>query len=347
MPPGVADAVDLMLDPELSPTSSESSSSTSSATELCELHILESPMANGLVAHWDVMQEVLEQTFREKLKIPSTDHPVIVTDSPLSTNYMREKMTELMFETFNVPAFYIKDTAALSLYCAGLDTGVVVESGHASTYTCVVYEGRTLKHTIPKTFYAGKDVTRYLSCMLSGRPDINVSVDMEPYMKNIKESACFVSEDYTADLENARNSMFEQTYYFPNGEYITLNRERMVPPESIFRPTIFGCNCPGIHGQIVRSLKLAEPNVRKCASANIILSGGNTMIPGFNTRLQIELNKLMPSALPATVLDFPDQLYAAWIGASRFASSDMMASEWITREEYDAIGSAIVNIKCK
>lgn len=346
MPPGVADAVDLMLDPDHSPPSSGSSSS--SATELCELHILESPLSNGLVTHWDVMQEVLEQTFREKLKLCPTDHPFMIADSPLSTNYMHEKMTEMMFETFNVPALYVRDTAALSLYCTGLETGVVVESGHASTYTCVVYEGRTLKNTIPKTFYSGKDVTKYLSCMISARHDTNLSFDIEPYMKDIKEQMCFVSEDYKADLDLARSvDVYEKNYYFSNGECISLNRERMVPPESIFRPAIFGCNCPGIHGQIVRTLKLAEPNVRKCASANIVLSGGNTMFPGFNNRLQIELNKVMPSVLKAKVFEYPDQLYAAWAGASKLALSETMTSKWVTREEYDAIGSAIINIKCK
>lgn len=349
MPPGVADAVDLMLDSDHSPPSSCSpGSGSSSATEPCELHILESPLSNGLVAHWDVMQEVFEQTYKEKLKVNASDHPVFIADSPLTTSYMREKMAEMMFETFDVPALYVKDTAALSMYCTGLATGVVVESGHASTYTCVVHEGRTLKNTIPKTFYSGKDVTKYLSCMLSGHKQDTVTVDIEPFAKDMKEQFCFVSQDYKVDLLAAQSSdVFEAKYYFPNGEFVTLNRERLVPAESIFRPNIFNCNCPGIHAQIVRTLKLAEPNIRKCACANIVLSGGNTMFPGFNHRLQIELDKIMPSVLKSTVVEYPDQFYAAWTGGSKMAASETMTSEWITREEYDSIGSAVVKIKCK
>lgn len=343
MPPGVADAVDSMLNPEQAPASP-----SSSTTEPCELHIFESPISDGLIKDWDVLQDVLDQTFREKLQISSKDHPVMFAHSPLITNYMREKVTEMMFEVFDVPGLYLNDTAALSLYCVGLETGLVVESGHATTHTCVVSEGRTLKKTIPKTFYAGKDITKYLSHMVAKRQlETSYTIDIEPYTKDMKEKMCFVSEDFRADFELAKTTnVYEKTYEFPNNESITLNNERLIPTESIFRPNVFGCNCPGIHSQIVRTLKLAEPEARKNACPNIVLSGGNTMFPGFHSRLQMELNRVIPAVLNAKVLEHPDQLYAAWTGGSKMAASESMTSNWITREEYDAVGSAIATVKC-
>ena len=41
----------------------------------------------------------------------------------------KEKTTEAMFETFNVPSLFISISAVLALYSSGRTTGLVVDSG--------------------------------------------------------------------------------------------------------------------------------------------------------------------------------------------------------------------------
>jgi len=53
-----------------------------------------------------------------------------------------------MFETFEVPAFYLAHSAVLSLYATGRTTGIVVDSGFSCTHTVPVYEGYTLTPSI-------------------------------------------------------------------------------------------------------------------------------------------------------------------------------------------------------
>lgn len=57
-------------------------------------------------------------------------------------------MTEIMFETFNVPSLYIAMQAVLSLYSSGKTTGIVLDSGDGVTNTVPVYEGYALPHAI-------------------------------------------------------------------------------------------------------------------------------------------------------------------------------------------------------
>ena len=54
--------------------------------------------------------------------------------------------------------------------------------------------------------------------------------------------------------------------------------------------------------------------------ANIVLSGGNTMFPGFAEQMQKEITALAPPTSLIKVIALPDRKYSVWIGGSVLAS---------------------------
>ncbi|KAH0616173.1 hypothetical protein JD844_027097 [Phrynosoma platyrhinos] len=84
-----------------------------------------------------------------ELKIKSSDRPVLLTEAPLNPLQNRERMTEIMFENFKVPAMYVAVQATVALYATARITGIVLDSGDGVTHTIPIYEGSCLPHRSP------------------------------------------------------------------------------------------------------------------------------------------------------------------------------------------------------
>eukprot|EP01084_Bolivina_argentea_P218315 370496_1 len=100
----------------------------------CNWLDIQHPIEYGLIINWDYIEKIWNHTFYNELRIAPEDHAIFVTEIPLNPKLNREKMTQIMFETFNVPSYYVCTGALLTLYASDRTTGVVIESGSDVTH---------------------------------------------------------------------------------------------------------------------------------------------------------------------------------------------------------------------
>jgi len=338
---------------------------------------LKYPIDRGVIINWDDMEKVWHHAFYNELRVAPEEHPVLITEAPLNPKDKREKMAQIMFETFNIPAMYVANQAVLSLGASGITTGLVVHSGHGVTNTVPVCEGRSLPNATTQIDLGGSEITDHLSKILIERGYTLTTVAEREIVRDIKEKLGYIALNFEKEMATYSPSD-DKAYQLPDGQLMTISNERFRCTEALFQPTLIKMDRGGVHECVFDSIMNCDSDLRKKMFEKIVLSGANSMFPGFQQRLDRELRVLVakkslknigvspyyPASerlylqrLPSEVLDVvqnlafpvkviapPNRKHCAWIGGSMMAPT--LGEKWKSKEQYDECGPVIVNEGC-
>ena len=304
---------------------------------------LKYPIEHGIIQDWNDMEKIWDYTFTTELRVDTSEHNVMLTEAVMNPKINREKMSQIMFEYFNVPGLYIANSSVLSLYYVGKFTGVAVDSGEGVTQFVPIFDGCSLPFSILKMDLGGRSVTNYLIKILE--KEISLTTDAEKEIaKYIKEKTCYVALDFEQEKTNYQ----EMKYEMPDETVIKVKDQRFRAPEILFHPEMIGEEAGGIDQKCYDLINKSDIDLRKDFYQCIVLSGGTTMFSGFPERLTKEIKNLAPEKMKnnVKVIAVPERKYSVWNGGSILSSISTFGSMWITRDEYNESGASIVHRKC-
>ena len=315
------------------------------------------PLEHGIIEDYDNMTTVWGKMFTE-LKVDPSQYPVLLTEAPMNPNKNREKMAEIMFEKFNVPAVNVQIQAVMSLYSCGRTDGVVVDSGDGVTHVVPVFEGYTLPNAVRRLDLAGRDLTEWMMELLNQEQKKRVfstSADRE-MAREIKEKACYVSMDYEKELEEylehegsggegGSGGDHLTQVKLPDGTTFSVGKAKFCCPELLFSPDIAEKECKSVQQTVLDSVKLCPIDCRRTLFNNIVCSGGSTMYKNYEDRLKHEVSELLPARgrEDVRVIAPGERKYSVWMGAAILASLTSFSQEWVTKSDWAEHGPSVIH----
>lgn len=308
---------------------------------------LKYPVEQGSISNWDDFELLLRHAYYNELRIAPENQPVLLALGPRNTKAQRERVVQILFETFCVPAVYVIPPAVLSLYASGRTTGVVVTMGQSNCCVTCVYEGYALPHSTTSIDLGGRDVTDYLMKIMTERGYSLTTTAERDIVRDIKESLAYVALDFDeAMADSSKGCHNERSYELPDGQCVVVGNELFRAPEILFCPSFVGLECPGLHEIIHQAIMKTDVDIRKDLYANIVLEGGTSMFSGIEERILKELQALAPSTMSVKIIAPPERKYSAWIGGSILGTLSTFQQTWVSKSEYDECGPSIVHRKC-
>jgi len=295
----------------------------------------------GTIVNFDAFEKVMNWIYKD-LKLKPEEIPVIISSHLERSKSSREKVIQIMFETFNIPAYYSVLKPILCLYASGLTAGLSITFGHDLFTWMPLYEGHAVTSSAGTIPLAGEMITnRLVEVLKESNPFLEIGVEVAD---QIKREFCYVSQNYELEtqLQQTEEKIFRN---LRNGQEIRIKNEMYRAPEIVFKPSFGGMDVEGIHHHIADSILSAPMDMRKCLQSFIVLNGGSAKLKGVNSRLSSELKEIDFEVFGNCKISSGTD-NSSWVGGSIMAGLSSLPEKMISSKEYSELGPSIVNRKC-
>ncbi|XP_056657122.1 actin-3-like isoform X3 [Monodelphis domestica] len=311
------------------------------------------PIEHGIIVNWDDMEKIWHHSFYNVLHVDPEKHPLLVTEHLFTPKANKEKLIEVMFESFRVPALYVAIQDILSLFSSGRTSGLIVNSGDQMTYGVPIEGGDILPDSIMTMEVAGHDLSMALMKSLVNKGYSLCTMVELNLVRAIKEKLCYVALDFFDEMFS--EDATAETFTLPDGRIISVKEERYRVPEAFFQPSLLSMStrdrqadftCPGLHKSIHELIMNCDPVLRKIFKMNTILCGGSMAFPGMERRMVKELQAQEHQLTNIKVIVPSECWFSSWCGGSILTGLNSFQHMWIYDYEYQDIGATIIHRRC-
>jgi actin-related protein 6 len=196
----------------------------------------------------------------------------------------------------------------------------------------------------PSTQQFSKDLDRTWKGRLGDKRALDPTIVVDYVLPDYEQSIHGYARPHDPEKQKQRRGL--QPVQGPREDLLPLGNERFAVPELLFNPTDIGIQEAGLPEAIMQSLSVLPEALKVGMLANVVVVGGNSLIPGFMERLESELRALVPSEYLLNLSRAEDPIKHTWLGAARFASQPQLLKQvLVSRAEYLEWGSTILGKK--
>ena len=303
------------------------------------------PIKRGEVTDWDKFENLMHYLLYSEMKVVPEEVSILITESPRTSRENREKLTEILFETFNVKRLHIANSSMVGLFSYGKTSGLIVDSGFNITSTVPIYEGYPLSHASIRINIGGEDLSKNLLSMIQDNlEETYVDIKGRILADDIKEKLGYLllNQDDGDDVKDV-------TYELPDGKKIELSKELYKANEILFNPDEEVKKENGLlslKNMVIDSINKCDNEIKSDIKENICLTGGTTLLKNFPEKLKNELSD-SSEGTNFNLSAEQERLFSTWIGGSIVSSLDNFQFMWVNKKEYNDNGKNLLVIDSK
>ncbi|VEN54096.1 unnamed protein product [Callosobruchus maculatus] len=375
---------EVKLEPEVKPEDGNVATNQPSYKYYIDTTFLHTPRPNmdlhnymkeGMIENWDLFERILDYSYEKIIQSESQYHPVLFSESPWNQRQKREKLTEIMFEKYKVPAFFLVKNAALAAFANGRATALVIDSGATHTSAVPVLDGYVISNAVVKSPLGGdylvlraremleaagidltpaslisskdvirdKDKPRFVKKKLSFQPTNSwMSYMIKKTVQDFQQTVLQVSENPYDERQVANIPSVH--YEFPTGYHQDFGPERFKLAEGLFDHAMLGA------GYIAAtSAGMCDVDIRPALYSSVVVTGGNSLVQGFSDRLSRDLSSRSPGSMRLKMIaanGTVERRFGSWVGGSILASIGTFQQMWVSMQEYQEGGKSQIDRKC-
>lgn len=195
------------------------------------------PVVKGQIEDFESWEFLVFDILYHRLSIQPNSSPILLLEPPGQLRHIREKVAEIMIESFNVPMLGLLNAGTSTVYSTGRTTGVAIDAGAGSTVINAVVDGYSLDNALRSSFIAGDTLTDELFYRLRQRGyPLSTEKDWK-LVEQVKESLCRASVDVDAECRQIKEKGPVSSFSLPDNERIFLFEDEFMLAECLFDPT--------------------------------------------------------------------------------------------------------------
>lgn len=287
------------------------------------------PIKNGLVQDFDLLERIIEYTYKFELRVSSEEHNAFFSSKLHSPKKQTSKILQIYFETFNSPCVYTTNENLLTLLASGRTTGTTLTSGSGVTTVFSIYEGFSDTQNGSRSNIINGDLVTEKFCEYLASKDYYKVENIQDFLMIDDIKSKYYDQSLQVDL--------------PDGNQINIPKEDYLSISNVlFYPRNYGLNCKSTQELVIESILYYESEIQKDLFGNIIIEGGNTMLSEYSDRLHQEITYKIENNYKVKVVAPLERKYSVWIGESILASLSSFQGNWLSTKEYEEFGPEIL-----
>ncbi len=260
--------------------------------------------------------------------------PLIILTPFFISDLEKSKLQELFLNSLNFPSLLFLHESQAILSTLQKSSGVVVNMGESTTYISTIFHGFTNIMARDVFPISGKQLTDYFLNLILTRIGTKKSIYIDNSIaKEIKEKLSLCLLDPKEEQKRVKEGLtkYDRIIDLPDGSNLKLNLERFLLTEPLFNPRLAHVDYIGLAEAVSKVIKTWERENWEELIPNIILSGGGSLIPGLDKRLEFELQAFFSEKLKnkIKVIAASGRDNMGWIGASILYSKEKLNKGWV------------------